>query len=130
MTGTAATEAGEFHEIYKLNVVEIPTNLPVQRVDEDDQFYKNTQDKFGAIAKTIKEANDRGQPVLVGTVSIEKSELLSEFLEKEGVEHSVLNARFHESEAHIVAQAGRVRQRDHRHQYGGSRYRYSIGRQL
>ncbi len=108
MTGTAATEAGEFHEIYKLNVVEIPTNVPVQRVDEDDQFYKNTQDKFGAIAKTIKEANDRGQPVLVGTVSIEKSELLSEFLEKEGVEHSVLNARFHESEAHIVAQAGRV----------------------
>lgn len=107
MTGTAATEAGEFFEIYKLNVVEIPTNLPVQRVDEDDQFYKNTQDKFGAIAKTIKEANDRGQPVLVGTVSIEKSELLSEFLEKEGVKHSVLNARFHESEAHIVAQAGR-----------------------
>ncbi|WP_373472976.1 preprotein translocase subunit SecA [Sphingorhabdus lacus] len=107
MTGTAATEAGEFFEIYKLNVVEIPTNLPVQRIDEDDQFYKNTQDKFGAIAKTIKEANDRGQPVLVGTVSIEKSELLSEFLEKEGVKHSVLNARFHESEAHIVAQAGR-----------------------
>jgi len=108
MTGTAATEAGEFHEIYKLNVVEIPTNLPVKRVDEDDQFYKNTQDKFGAIAKTIKEANDRGQPVLVGTVSIEKSELLAEFLEKEGVQHSVLNARFHESEAHIVAQAGRL----------------------
>jgi len=108
MTGTAATEAGEFHEIYKLNVVEIPTNVPVMRIDEDDQFYKNTQDKFGAIAKTIKEANDRGQPVLVGTVSIEKSELLSEFLEKEGVEHSVLNARFHESEAHIVAQAGRL----------------------
>jgi len=108
MTGTAATEAGEFHEIYKLNVVEIPTNVPVRRVDEDDQFYKNTQDKFGAIAKTIKEANDRGQPVLVGTVSIEKSELLSEFLEKEDVTHSVLNARFHESEAHIVAQAGRL----------------------
>jgi preprotein translocase subunit SecA len=108
MTGTAATEAGEFFEIYKLNVVEIPTNVPVLRIDEDDQFFKNTQDKFGAIAKTIKEANDRGQPVLVGTVSIEKSELLSEFLEKEGVEHSVLNARFHEREAHIVAQAGRL----------------------
>jgi preprotein translocase subunit SecA len=107
MTGTAATEAGEFNEIYKLNVVEIPTNLPVQRIDEDDQFYKNTQDKFGAIAKTIREANERGQPVLVGTVSIEKSELLSEFLEKENVKHSVLNARFHESEARIVAQAGR-----------------------
>jgi preprotein translocase subunit SecA len=108
MTGTAATEAGEFHEIYKLNVVEIPTNVPVARIDEDDQFYKNIQDKFGAIAKTIKEANDRGQPVLVGTVSIEKSEMLSEFLNKEGVEHAVLNARFHESEAHIVAQAGRL----------------------
>jgi preprotein translocase subunit SecA len=108
MTGTAATEAGEFHEIYKLNVVEIPTNVPVARIDEDDQFYKNVQDKFGAIAKTIKEANDRGQPVLVGTVSIEKSEMLSEFLNKEGVEHAVLNARFHESEAHIVAQAGRL----------------------
>jgi preprotein translocase subunit SecA len=108
MTGTAATEAGEFHEIYKLNVVEIPTNLPVQRIDQDDQFYKNTADKFGAIAKAIKEAQDRGQPVLVGTVSIEKSELLSEYLNREGVEHAVLNARFHEQEAHIVAQAGRI----------------------
>jgi preprotein translocase subunit SecA len=108
MTGTAATEAGEFHEIYKLNVVEIPTNLPVQRIDQDDQFYKNTADKFGAIAKAIKEAQDRGQPVLVGTVSIEKSELLSEYLNKEGVVHSVLNARFHEQEARIVAQAGRI----------------------
>ncbi|TXC69056.1 preprotein translocase subunit SecA [Sphingorhabdus soli] len=107
MTGTAATEAGEFYEIYKLNVVEIPTNLPVQRIDEEDTFYKNTQDKFAGIARTIKEHSDRGQPVLVGTVSIEKSELLSEFLEKEGVAHSVLNARQHESEAHIVAQAGR-----------------------
>ncbi len=107
MTGTAATEAGEFHEIYKLNVVEIPTNVPVLRIDEDDQFYKNTQDKFGAIAKTIKEAHERGQPVLVGTVSIEKSELLSEFLNSEDVTHEVLNARMHEREAHIVAQAGR-----------------------
>ena len=108
MTGTAATEAGEFHEIYKLNVVEIPTNLPVQRIDESDEFYKNTADKFAAIAKTIKEANERGQPVLVGTVSIEKSELLSDYLNKDGVEHSVLNARFHEQEARIVAQAGRL----------------------
>ena len=91
-----------------MNVVEIPTNLPVQRIDEDDQFFKNTNDKFGAIAKAIKEANDSGQPVLVGTVSIEKSELLSEFLNKEKVEHSVLNARMHENEARIVAQAGRI----------------------
>ncbi len=108
MTGTAATEAAEFHEIYKLNVVEIPTNVPVLRIDEDDQFFKNTQDKFGAIAKTIREANERGQPVLVGTVSIEKSELLSEYLNKENVDHSVLNARMHEKEAYIVAQAGRL----------------------
>ncbi|MFM9828199.1 MAG: preprotein translocase subunit SecA [Sphingomonas sp.] len=107
MTGTASTEAAEFYDIYKMNVVTIPTNVPVQRVDEEDTFYKNTQDKFAGIAKTIKEHAEKGQPVLVGTVSIEKSELLSEFLVKEGVEHKVLNARFHEMEAHIVAQAGR-----------------------
>ncbi|TCM21746.1 protein translocase subunit secA [Novosphingobium sp. PhB165] len=106
MTGTAATEAAEFYDIYKMNVVTIPTNVPVQRVDEEDEFYKNTHDKFGAIAKLIREKNEIGQPVLVGTVSIEKSELLSDFLNKEGVKHSVLNARFHEMEAHIVAQAG------------------------
>ncbi|WP_428628396.1 preprotein translocase subunit SecA [Sphingopyxis sp.] len=108
MTGTAATEAAEFFDIYKMNVVNIPTNRPIARQDDEDEFYKNIADKFGAIAKTIREANDRGQPVLVGTVSIEKSELLSSYLEKEGVPHSVLNARFHESEAHIVAQAGRT----------------------
>ncbi|MGB3804187.1 MAG: preprotein translocase subunit SecA [Sphingopyxis granuli] len=108
MTGTAATEAAEFFEIYKMNVVTIPTNRPIARADEEDEFYKNITDKFGAIARTIREANERGQPVLVGTVSIEKSELLSSFLEKEGVAHSVLNARFHESEANIVAQAGRL----------------------
>ncbi len=107
MTGTAATEAAEFYDIYKMNVVSIPTNVPVLRVDDQDEFYKNTQDKFGAIAKSVREKAERGQPVLVGTVSIEKSELLSEFLKAEGVEHSVLNARFHEQEAHIVAQAGR-----------------------
>ncbi|PKP97475.1 MAG: preprotein translocase subunit SecA [Alphaproteobacteria bacterium HGW-Alphaproteobacteria-13] len=107
MTGTAATEAAEFFEIYKMNCVTIPTNRPIARIDDEDEFYKNITDKFGAIAKTIREAQERGQPVLVGTVSIEKSELLSSFLEKEQVAHSVLNARFHESEAHIVAQAGR-----------------------
>ncbi|ABC63111.1 preprotein translocase subunit SecA [Erythrobacter litoralis] len=108
MTGTAATEASEFWDIYKMNVVEIPTNVPVQRIDEEDEFYKNTLDKFAAIAKAIAEKSAIGQPVLVGTVSIEKSELLSQFLDKEGVKHAVLNARFHESEAHIVAQAGRL----------------------
>ncbi|MEA3063530.1 MAG: preprotein translocase subunit SecA [Sphingomonadales bacterium] len=108
MTGTAATEAAEFWDIYKMNVVTIPTNVPVRRQDEDDEFYKNQEDKFAAIAKSIKEKQDIGQPVLVGTVSIEKSELLAEFLLKEGVRHEVLNARFHEQEAHIVAQAGRL----------------------
>ena len=107
MTGTAATEAAEFYDIYKMNVVSIPTNVPVQRIDQDDEFYKDTKDKFGAIAKAIKEHSEKGQPVLVGTVSIEKSEMLSEFLTKEKVPHSVLNARQHENEAHIVAQAGR-----------------------
>ena len=108
MTGTAATEAAEFYDIYKMNVVTIPTNNPIRRIDEEDEFYKNTTDKFQAIAKAIREKYETGQPVLVGTVSIEKSELLSEFLNQEGVKHSVLNARFHEQEAHIVAQAGRM----------------------
>ena len=107
MTGTAATEAAEFYDIYKMNVVTIPTNKPVQRIDEQDSFYKNIEDKFRAIAKKIREHASLGQPVLVGTVSIEKSELLSEFLTQEGVDHKVLNARYHEMEAHIVAQAGR-----------------------
>ncbi|MGH6705396.1 MAG: preprotein translocase subunit SecA, partial [Sphingomicrobium sp.] len=108
MTGTALTEAPEFFDIYRMNVVSIPTNVPVQRSDEDDEFYKNITDKFAAIANEIKTRQQTGQPVLVGTVSIEKSEMLSEYLEQEGIPHSVLNARFHESEAHIVAQAGRM----------------------
>ncbi len=108
MTGTAATEAAEFFDIYKMNVVTIPTTVPVKRIDEDDEFYKNTADKFAAIARLIRERYETGQPVLVGTVSIEKSELLSEFLGRENVKHNVLNARFHEQEAHIVAQAGRL----------------------
>jgi preprotein translocase subunit SecA len=107
MTGTALTEAPEFFDIYKMNVVTIPTNVPVQRIDEDDEFFKNQGDKFAAIAKAIKEKQEIGQPVLVGTVSIEKSEILSEYLNAEGVRHEVLNARYHEHEAHIVAQAGR-----------------------
>ncbi|MBA3676227.1 MAG: preprotein translocase subunit SecA [Sphingosinicella sp.] len=108
MTGTALTEAPEFYDIYKMNVVTIPTNVPAKRVDEEDEFYKNQADKFGAIAKSIKEKQEIGQPVLVGTVSIEKSEMLSEYLNREGVRHEVLNARYHEHEAHIVAQAGRL----------------------
>jgi preprotein translocase subunit SecA len=108
MTGTAATEAQEFYQIYKMNVVSIPTNVPVRRKDDEDEFYKNIGDKFSAITKAIRDKQQTGQPVLVGTVSIEKSEMLSEFLQKEGVQHNVLNARYHEQEAFIVAQAGRM----------------------
>src|SRR5687767_14857722 len=108
MTGTAATEAPEFFDIYRMNVVTIPTNVAVLRIDEDDVFYKSMPEKFAAITEELKAKQQAGQPVLVGTVSIEKSEMLSEYLEREGVKHSVLNARFHESEAHIVAQAGRL----------------------
>jgi preprotein translocase subunit SecA len=108
MTGTAMTEAPEFFDIYKMNVVSIPTNVPVQRIDEDDVFYKTLPEKFAAISEELKSKQELGQPVLVGTVSIEKSEMLSEYLQKQGVKHSVLNARFHEQEAHIVAQAGRM----------------------
>jgi len=108
MTGTAMTEAPEFFDIYKMNVVAIPTNVPVQRIDEDDVFYKTMQEKFAAITDELKVKQELGQPVLVGTVSIEKSEMLSEYLQQRGIKHSVLNARFHEQEAHIVAQAGRV----------------------
>src|SRR5438270_658103 len=106
MTGTAMTEAPEFFDIYKMNVVSIPTNVPVRRVDEEDVFYKSMPEKFAAIAQEIKAKQEHGQPVLVGTISIEKSEMLSEYFDKAKVKHSVLNARFHEQEAHIVAQAG------------------------
>jgi len=107
MTGTAATEAAEFYDIYKVNVVTIPTNMPVRRSDNDDEFYKNQEDKFQAIVVAVKEKQKEGQPVLVGTVSIEKSELLSSYFKKAKIRHEVLNAREHEREAHIVAQAGR-----------------------
>ena len=107
MTGTAATEAQEFFDIYKLNVVEIPPNLPVTRKDEHDEFYRTGKEKYIAIAQSVREAHAKGQPILIGTVSIEKSEMLAELLTSEGVPHEVLNARHHEREAHIVAQAGR-----------------------
>lgn len=107
MTGTAMTEAGEFAEIYSLEVVEIPTNVPVSRVDNDDEVYRTVEEKYDAIVDEIQESYERNQPVLVGTVSIEKSELLSESLKKRDVPHKVLNARYHEQEASIVAQAGR-----------------------
>jgi len=107
MTGTAMTEEAEFEEIYKLDVVEIPTNKPMIRDDHHDIIYKNETAKFRAVIKDIKESHEKGQPVLVGTVSIEKSELLSKLLSKEGIKHEVLNAKFHEKEAEIIAQAGK-----------------------
>jgi len=106
MTGTAMTEADEFAEIYKLDVVEIPTNVPCVRNDEDDEVYRTAAEKYDAVAALIDEARKSGQPVLVGTTSIEKSETISEILKKKQVPHAVLNARFHEQEAEIVAQAG------------------------
>ena len=107
MTGTAATEAEEFGEIYKLGVVEIPTNMPVAREDEHDQVYRTAREKYDAIVGEIKKAHEKGQPVLVGTTSIEKSELLSDHLKKQDIPHNVLNARHHEQEAKIVADAGK-----------------------
>ncbi len=107
MTGTALTEAEEFQEIYGLGVVEVPTNMPIARVDEHDAVYRTAQEKFDAIVETIKEANSNGQPILVGTTSIEKSEFLSGLLDKAKVKHNVLNARQHEKEAEIVADAGK-----------------------
>ena len=107
MTGTAMTESAEFQEIYSLDVVEIPTNKPLIRKDNDDVLYKTEESKFNAIVEKIVECHEKGQPVLVGTVNIEKSEKLSRFLKRQGIKHEVLNAKFHEKEAEIVAQAGK-----------------------
>ena len=107
MTGTASTEADEFAEIYKLGVVEVPTNRPIARLDEHDRVYRTAAEKYAAVIEAIKEAHAKGQPTLVGTTSIEKSEMLSELLKKDGIPHNVLNARQHEAEAQIVADAGK-----------------------
>ena len=107
MTGTAMTEEAEFREIYKLDVIEIPTNKPVQRIDHDDVVFKNERGKYNAVIEQIVECHERHQPVLVGTVTIDKSELLSKMLKKRGIKHEVLNAKYHEKEAEIVAQAGK-----------------------
>ncbi len=106
MTGTALTEEKEFREIYGMDVVEIPTNVPVIRVDNDDAVYKTKREKYEAVVEAVKEAHAKGQPVLVGTITIEVSELLSKMLKRAGIQHNVLNAKFHEMEAQIVADAG------------------------
>lgn len=110
MTGTAKTEEEEFQDIYHMDVIEIPTNKPVIRVDNPDEIYKTEAEKFGAVIEDIKARHATGQPVLVGTISIEKSEELSKLLKKTGIKHEVLNAKFHDKEAEIVAQAGRLGQ--------------------
>lgn len=107
MTGTAMTEESEFQEIYKLDVIEIPTNKPLIRIDDDDAVYKTERAKYNAVINKIIESHEKGQPVLVGTVTIEKSELLSALLKKQGIKHNVLNAKHHEKEAEIIAQAGK-----------------------
>ena len=108
MTGTAMTEAEEFYEIYKLDVVELPTNRPMIRKDFNDKIFRTEKEKFNAIIKQIVEANEKKQPVLIGTTSIEKSERISKILKEESIKHNVLNAKFHEQEASIIAQAGRI----------------------
>ena len=108
MTGTAMTEESEFEEIYNLDVVAIPTNKPVMRKDLNDAIYKNEKAKFNAIVESVKEAHAKGQPILIGTVSVEKSELLSKKLKEAGIKHTVLNAKYHEQEAEIIAQAGKL----------------------
>ncbi|WP_405376261.1 preprotein translocase subunit SecA [Pseudobutyrivibrio sp.] len=107
MTGTALTEEQEFRDIYGMDVVEVPTNRPVQRIDHDDAVYKTKTEKYKAVVEEVKAAHDKGQPVLVGTIDIDISELVSKMLRKEGIEHNVLNAKFHEKEAEIVAEAGK-----------------------
>ncbi len=106
MTGTAMTEAAEFENIYKLSVIDIPTNKPILRIDDDDELYRTAREKYDAIITDVRESTARHQPILVGTASIEKSEVLSEIFKKEKIKHKVLNARYHEQEAQIIAQAG------------------------
>ena len=129
MTGTAMTEAAEFHQIYKLGVVPIPTNMPMIRADQADVIYQTAQAKFEACVEDIAERREAGQPVLVGTTSVEKSEILSRMLKRRGVPHEVLNAKYHEREATIVAQAGRQGRGHRGHQHGRSWHRHHARRQ-
>ena len=129
MTGTADTEAFEFQQIYGLEVVVIPTHKPMIRKDNSDLVFLSEQDKFQAILEDIQDCVKRGQPVLVGTTSIETSERLAKLLQGAKIPHEVLNAKQHEREAHIVAEAGRPGRDHHRHQHGGPRHRHRARRQ-
>ena len=108
MTGTAITESEEFYDIYKLNVVSIPTNKEMLRKDLNDQIFRTEIEKYNAITKKIIECNKKGQPILVGTTSIDKSEKISDFLKEKNIKHNVLNAKYHEEEAKIIAEAGKI----------------------
>jgi preprotein translocase subunit SecA len=128
MTGTASTSSEEFYKVYGLETVVIPTNKIGQRIDHNDFIFQTEIGKFKAIARKVKELNKKGQPVLIGTVSIEKNEVLSDFLKAEGVPHEILNAKNHEREGEIVAQAGKKGGRDNSYKHGGSRCGYSTWR--
>ena len=129
MTGTADTEAFEFSHIYSLETVLIPTHRPMVRKDSNDQVFITAKEKYQAIIGDVKDCHERGQPVLLGTTSIENSELISSLLEKDGLPHQVLNAKQHAREAEIVTQAGPAEDGHHRHQHGGTRHRHRAGRQ-
>ena len=129
MTGTAMTEATEFYKVYGLDVLAIPTNRPLTRVNYPDVIFRSEREKMQAILDEIKEVNATGRPILVGTTSIEKSEELADMLKRFGIPHEVLNAKYHEREAEIVAQAGRSGGGDDRDQHGRPRYRHHPGRQ-
>ena len=129
MTGTAMTEQEEFYKIYGLEVVAIPTHRPMVRDGRRRPRVPHENAKFNALIDEVAEMQEAGRPVLVGTVSVEKSEVLSTMLKRRGVKHEVLNAKFHEKEAPIVAQAGRSRRRDHRHEHGRPRHGHPAGRQ-
>ena len=127
MTGTAATEAAEFASIYDLDTLVIPTNKPIARLDHDDIIYKTQMEKFRAVVAEIEARHRKGQPVLVGTTSVEKSEIVSKLLQRKGIPHEVLNAKNHAREAMIVAQAGRKGRGHHLHQHGRPRDRHQAG---
>lgn len=120
MTGTAETEAGEFWQIYKLDVVSIPTNLPAVRKDHEDKVYRSVREKYNAVADEISELVAAGRPVLVGTTSVESSELLSRMLTIRKIPHQVLNAKQHQRESEIVAESRKARYSNHRYQHGRS----------
>ena len=124
MTGTAETEEEEFRKIYNLDVVVVPTNKPIARLDHDDIIYKTVGEKFKAVMNDLVARNEKRQPILVGTTSVEKSALVSRLLKQKGIEHEVLNAKNHSNEAKIVAMAGRLGRSDCIDQYGWSRYGY------